>query len=65
MATPREQMAEKIRQTMSTEQIIEAVMLLAHTDDIDKVVVRVALLNAYEQREGSEAVDALMDAVGL
>jgi hypothetical protein len=62
--TAREQMTSRIA-GMSTEQILEAVVLIGGSDDLDKAVVRVNLLAEYERREGGAAVDALMDAVGL
>lgn len=63
-STARAQMTAKIA-AMSTEQILEAVMLIGASNDLNQTVVRVNLLNEYERREGGAAVDALMDAVGL
>lgn len=62
--TAREQMVAKIA-GMSTDQILEAVALIGASDVTEQVVVRVRLLSEYERREGGQAVDALMDAVGL
>jgi hypothetical protein len=62
--TAREQMVSRIK-SLSTEQIMAAVVAIGSSADLDKTVVRVGLLSEYERREGGEAVDALMDRVGL
>jgi hypothetical protein len=51
---------------MTTEQIREAVTLIGggHVDT-DKRMVRAHLIEAVITREGVEAGDALMDAIGL
>jgi hypothetical protein len=62
--TAREQMVSRIK-SLSTEQIMAAVVAIGASDDVYQVVVRVNLLNEFERREGGDAVDMLMDRVGL
>ena len=62
--TARKNLNSKIA-SMSTDQILEAVMLIGASNVTEQIVVRVGLLAEYERREGGPAVDVLMDAVGL
>lgn len=52
---------------MTTEQIVEAVTVIGGSDKVsrDVLLVRAALLTAYERKTSSEAVDALMDLIGM
>jgi hypothetical protein len=60
----REQMVSRIK-SLSTDQIMAAVVTIGASEDIYEVVVRVNLLNEFERREGADAVEMLMDRVGL
>ena len=52
---------------LTPEQIVEAVTLIGGDFEVSREVrlARAALLTAYEQKVGGEAVDALMDALGM
>lgn len=57
---------QKVADKLPTSRLIEAVhhlggAILPPADNM----VRAALLSAYEAREGGEAMDALMDQIGL
>jgi hypothetical protein len=60
-----EQMKEQIREK-DTQTIYECVVLIGggHVDT-DKRMVRAALIDVYQEREGEEAADTLMDFIGL
>lgn len=62
--TAREQLTSRIK-SLTTDQIMAAVVAIGGSNDIDRVVVRVNLLHEFERREGGDAVDMLMDRIGL
>lgn len=63
--TAREKLVTKVA-GMSTDQILEAVTLIGGGDvSPEQRVVRTHLLSEYERRAGGDAVDALMDAIGM
>ena len=52
--------------TMTTDQILEAVNMIGGGQVSAEVRrVRAALIEVYEEREGEDAADALMDLIGL
>ena len=57
----------KIRiRSQSTETILQCAMLMGGGRlNQDQSLVRACLLDVYGEREGEEAQDALMDALGL
>ena len=51
---------------MTTDQILEAVNIIGGGDvSKDARMVRAALIEVYQEREGEDAADALMDFIGL
>ena len=64
VSAARAKLAAAIR-SLGDDDLLKGVTGLADDDDADCVVVRVAMLNEYEKRYGGEAVDALMDSLGL
>lgn len=51
----------------STDMILSALTTIGGAFEVSQEVrsVRTALLTVYEEREGGEAVDALMDVLGM
>lgn len=52
--------------TLSTAQVVEAVKTLGGARlPTAETMTRALLIDVYAEREGDEAADALMDAIGL
>lgn len=51
----------------TTQQILDAIRLIGgdFRIDEDRRLVRASLIELYEEREGEEAADALMDELGM
>jgi hypothetical protein len=60
-----EQLKERIR-TQDTDTILDCIMQIGggHVD-VDKRMVRAALLDIYQERTSEEDVDALLDTLGM
>jgi hypothetical protein len=54
-------------QMQTTDEVLAAIMLLGGADDLPKAerMTRAALIEVYGQREGQDAADTLMDALGM
>lgn len=57
---------QQVANQLPTPRLIEAVRLIGGTVlPVAENMARAALLSAYQTREGDEALDALMDEIGL
>ncbi|MFJ7286326.1 hypothetical protein [Pseudomonas sp. NPDC099000] len=63
------QLSERMQQVanqLPTQRLMEAVRLMGGALlPVAENMARAALLSAYQAREGDEAMDALMDEIGL
>lgn len=57
---------QQVANQLPTERLIEAVRLMGGAIlPREDNMARAALLTAYQEREGDDAMDALMDEIGL
>lgn len=57
---------QQVANQLPTPRLIEAVRLMGGAVlPVADNMARAALLSAYQEREGDDAVDALMDEIGL